>query len=131
MIEANHVVPYTSRRSSPIIACACDQMARTSYERRRARAMTLLMRYAGLRISDVVTLSRDHIRGMRLGKARDQEPSNDSSGTAERRDRGTGSAASRKAPPAKIDDSFEDTANLRSLVKGAWRTMAAVFRQAG
>jgi len=25
----------------------------------------------------------------------------------------------------------KDTANLRSLVKGAWRTMAAVFKQAG
>jgi integrase len=25
----------------------------------------------------------------------------------------------------------KDAANLRSLVKGAWRTMAAVFRQAG
>jgi hypothetical protein len=35
---------------------------------RRARAMTLLMRYAGLRISNVVTLSRDHVRGTRLEK---------------------------------------------------------------
>jgi hypothetical protein len=25
----------------------------------------------------------------------------------------------------------KDTANLRSLVKGAWRTMAAVFKHAG
>ena len=30
--------------------------------------MTLLMRHAGLRISDVVTLSREHIRGNRLEK---------------------------------------------------------------
>jgi integrase len=67
MIEANHVVPYTKQEVIAIIA-ACDQMGRTSYERRRARAMTLLMRYAGLRISDVVTLSRDHIRGTRLEK---------------------------------------------------------------
>jgi hypothetical protein len=47
-----------------------DQIGRTSYERRRALAMMLLMRYAGLRISDVVTLSRDHIRGVRLESAR-------------------------------------------------------------
>jgi hypothetical protein len=30
--------------------------------------MVLLMRYAGLRVSDVVTLSRDHIKGVRLEK---------------------------------------------------------------
>ena len=67
MTEANNVVPYTKQEIIAIIA-ACDQIGRTSYERRRARAMTLLMRYAGLRISDVVTLSRDHIRGTRLEK---------------------------------------------------------------
>jgi hypothetical protein len=38
------------------------------YERRRARAMTLLMRYAGLRISDVVTVSRERIKGNRPEK---------------------------------------------------------------
>ena len=55
MIEANSIVPYTKSEIIAIIG-ACDQIGRTSYERRRARAMTLLMRYAGLRISDVVTL---------------------------------------------------------------------------
>ena len=44
------------------IIAACDQVGRNSYERRRARAMVLLMRFAGLRISDVVTLSRDTSR---------------------------------------------------------------------
>jgi integrase len=34
---------------------------RTAYERLRARAMVLLMRYYGLRISDVATLKRDHV----------------------------------------------------------------------
>lgn len=68
MIEANNIVPYTTQEVIAIIA-ACDRIGRTSYERRRARAMTLLMRYAGLRISDVVTLSRDHIRGTRLESA--------------------------------------------------------------
>ena len=67
MQEANDVVPYTRNEIVKIIA-ACDQIGRSSYERRRARAMTLLMRHAGLRISDVVTLSREHIRGNRLGK---------------------------------------------------------------
>lgn len=67
MIEANDVVPYTQSEIVKIIA-ACDQVGRNSYERRRARAMVLLMRFAGLRISDVVILSRDHIRGTRLEK---------------------------------------------------------------
>jgi len=62
MIEANNIVPYTKPEIIAIIA-ACDRIGKNSYERRRARAMTLLMRYAGLRISDVVTLARDHIRG--------------------------------------------------------------------
>ena len=38
-------------------------------------------------------------------------------------------------PKGAADDNrrffSKDAANLRSLVKGAWRTMAAVFRQAG
>src|ERR1700687_455454 len=67
MIEANDIVPYTQNEIVRIIA-ACDQVGRSSYERRRARAMTLLMRYAGLRISDVVTLSREHIQGLYLAK---------------------------------------------------------------
>jgi len=131
MIEANHVVPYTKQEVIAIIA-ACDQIGRTSYERRRARAMTLLMRYAGLRISDVVTLSRDHIRGMRLEKRaiknhrmiRVELPS----AVIEALDvlpHPKGTAGDNRRFFSK------DTANLRSLVKGAWRTMAAVFRQAG
>jgi len=55
------VVPYTREEIVRIIA-ACDQMGRTSYERLRARAMVLVMRYTGLRISDVVTLSREHVQ---------------------------------------------------------------------
>ena len=62
MIEANDVVPYTQSEIVKIIA-ACDQVGRSSYERRRARTMALLLRFAGLRISDVVTLSRDHPGG--------------------------------------------------------------------
>jgi hypothetical protein len=45
-----------------------DEFGKYSYERRRARAMTLMMRYARLRISDVVTLAREHIKGQYLVK---------------------------------------------------------------
>jgi site-specific recombinase XerD len=131
MIEANNIVPYTKQEIIAIIA-ACDQIGRTSYERRRARAMTLLMRYAGLRISDVVTLSRDHIRGTRLEKRaiknhqmiRVELP-------------GAVIEALEVLPHPKAAAAgnrrffSKDSAILRSQVKGAWRTMAAVFKQAG
>jgi len=61
------VEPFTSAEIVCTIA-ACAQIGRSSYERLRARAMVLLMRFAGLRISDVVTLSRDHIKGSHLEK---------------------------------------------------------------
>ncbi|MDE3160717.1 MAG: tyrosine-type recombinase/integrase, partial [Acidobacteriota bacterium] len=53
--------PYEPREVASIIA-ACDQMGRGAYERLRARAMILVLRYTGLRISDVATLERDRIR---------------------------------------------------------------------
>jgi integrase len=67
VIDAFLVGLYTRNDIVKIIA-ACEEFGRTSYERRRAHAMVLLMRYAGLRISDVVTLSRYHIKGNRLEK---------------------------------------------------------------
>src|SRR5579862_2779479 len=65
LIEANNVVPFTQEEIVRILA-ACDQIGRGSYERLRARARALLMRFAGLRISDVETLSRDHVKGTLL-----------------------------------------------------------------
>ena len=90
------------------------------------------MRYAGLRISDVVTLSRDHVRGTRLEKRaiknkrmiRVELPSAVIE-ALEVLPQPKGAAADNRRYFAK------DTATLRSLVKGAWRTMAAVFKQAG
>ena len=61
------IVPYTPDDVAKILA-ACNAIGRASYERRRARAMVLLMRFAGLRISDVVTLSREHTVGRYLIK---------------------------------------------------------------
>ncbi|MBL8215825.1 MAG: tyrosine-type recombinase/integrase [Bryobacterales bacterium] len=53
--------PYTAEEVARIIA-ACDTFGKVDYERRRARAMILLMRYYGLRVSDVATLERDRVR---------------------------------------------------------------------
>ena len=56
--------PFTAEEISKIIV-ACDTFGRAPYERLRARAMILLMRYYGLRVSDVATLKRDRIRNGR------------------------------------------------------------------
>jgi integrase len=53
--------PYTRNEVIKILA-ACDQMGRGPYERLRAKAMVLLLRYTALRISDVATLARDRVR---------------------------------------------------------------------
>jgi site-specific recombinase XerD len=59
-ITPNEVEPYTPAEMQKIIA-ACGEFGRTEYERPRARAMILLMRYTALRIGDVAMLARDRI----------------------------------------------------------------------
>ena len=54
--------PYTRAEIIKIIA-ACDTFGKRPYERLRAKAMILLMRYYALRVSDVATLRRDRIQG--------------------------------------------------------------------
>ena len=54
--------PYEPNEITRMIA-ACDGIGRAAYERLRARAMVLMLRYTALRISDVATLKRDRIRG--------------------------------------------------------------------
>lgn len=59
-LQPNDVEPYTPIEVESIIA-ACKEFGRTEYERLRARAMILTMRYTALRIGDVAMLSRDRI----------------------------------------------------------------------
>jgi site-specific recombinase XerD len=54
--------PYSPQEVAKIIA-ACDVIGRGPYERLRARAVVLLLRYTALRISDVATLERNRVRG--------------------------------------------------------------------
>jgi site-specific recombinase XerD len=54
--------PYTQAEIIAILAAA-DTFGLYPYERLRARAMLLLLRYYGLRISDVATLRKDSVRG--------------------------------------------------------------------
>jgi integrase len=53
--------PYSRAEVIRILA-ACDIMGNYPYERLRARAMILLLRYTALRIGDVAMMSRDRIR---------------------------------------------------------------------
>jgi site-specific recombinase XerD len=61
-IKPEEVVPYKQSEVAKIIG-ACEAVGRGPYERLRARAMVLLLRYTGLRISDVATLARDRVQG--------------------------------------------------------------------
>jgi integrase len=61
-IRPEEIVPYSQAEVSKILA-ACDAIGRGPYERLRARAMVLLLRYTGLRISDVATLERGRVQG--------------------------------------------------------------------
>lgn len=60
-IKPTEVVPYTREEVVKILA-ACDTIGRTSYERLRARATILLLRYTALRIADVALLEKDRVR---------------------------------------------------------------------
>lgn len=64
-IKPAEVVPYTTEEIARILG-ACDFIGRADYERRRARAMVLLLHHTALRISDVATLARDRVRDGQL-----------------------------------------------------------------
>jgi integrase len=100
--------------------------------RLRARAMVLLMRYTGMRISDVVTLSRDHIKGIYLEK---RAVKNHRQIRVELPIEVLKVLECLPHPKAAAQDSklffSGGNASLRSLVKGAERTMAAVFKRSG
>ncbi len=60
-VKPEPIEPYTQEEMGAMLA-ACGEFGRTTYERLRARVMLLLLRYTGLRISDVATLERRRVR---------------------------------------------------------------------
>lgn len=60
MEAPNNVVPYTPKEIQRIIA-ATQEFGRNQYERKRAKAIILVLRFTALRISDVAVLRRDRI----------------------------------------------------------------------
>ena len=63
--KPKEIRPYTHLEIVKIIA-ACDTFGKSSYERRRARAMILLQRNYALRVSDVATLRKNRIDGEQI-----------------------------------------------------------------
>lgn len=59
-IKPNDVEPFSKAEVSAIIK-ACDAIGRGPYERLRARAMILTLRYTALRIGDVALLERNRL----------------------------------------------------------------------
>jgi site-specific recombinase XerD len=59
-IRPNDVEPFTPAEVVKIIQ-ACDLIGKTPYERLRARAMVLALRYTAVRLGDVAMLARDRI----------------------------------------------------------------------
>jgi site-specific recombinase XerD len=59
-IKSNDVEPFSTGEVAAIIN-ACDGIGLGPYERLRARAMILTLRYTALRIGDVALLARDRI----------------------------------------------------------------------
>jgi integrase/recombinase XerC len=60
-LKPNDVEPY-SREEVVRILAACEDIGRGPYERLRARAIMLLLRYTALRIGDVATLEKARVR---------------------------------------------------------------------
>ncbi len=57
----NEVEPYTPQQVAAMLA-ASETIGQSDYERRRALALVLLLRYSGLRVTDAYTLASDRIR---------------------------------------------------------------------
>jgi integrase len=125
------VVPYEPNEITRILA-ASDEIGQSSYERQRARAMLLLMRYTGLRISDVATFAKDRIRN----------------GQIFLRTKKTGGLVFLPLPPAlkkELDALpiprgagahpryyfWSEVGSRRGMVSMAERSMRAVFRRSG
>lgn len=124
--EGEEIVPYTRHEVAKMIS-ACDGVGKCSYERLRARAMVLLLRFSGMRISDVVTLSRDHIKGNYIVK---RAIKNNALLRIEIPVIVMQALEALPHPKAAARESrmyFAGQGNLRSLVKGAERLLWSVF----
>jgi site-specific recombinase XerD len=130
-IKPSPVEPYTPGEMGRIIA-ACDAVGRGGYERQRARAMVLLLRHTGLRVSDVAMLGRDRVRDGQILLHTQK-----TGGTVYLPIPAELEAALDALPPprgAGADPRFffwNGVTSRRAVVGIAERTLAAVFKRSG
>ncbi|MEX2264555.1 MAG: tyrosine-type recombinase/integrase [Bryobacteraceae bacterium] len=123
--------PYTANEIISIIA-ACDTFGRKAYERTRARAMVLMLRYAALRVSDLATLKRSSVRGGRIvvSTMKTGAPINLPVPAELQR------ALDMVPLPQGADGNCEyffwsGQGSTRAVIRGVTRTLGAVFRKSG
>ena len=130
LLEANDVEPFTQEEIARMIA-ACDFIGRSSYERLRARAILLVLRYAAPRIGDVATLGQEHIKGNYLLKRAIKNRRMIRVKLPPEVLQALDIVPHPKAAPRESTLFFGGgKSSVRSLIKGAQRTLAAVFRLA-
>jgi integrase len=130
-IKPSDKEPY-SRQDIIKILSACDIFGQRAYERLRARAMTLLLRYTALRISDVALLARDRIRNceiylrtMKSGKVVKLPLHPELKAALDGLPELKGSSGESRY------FFWSGNGTVRSMVRDATRTMAAVFKASG
>jgi site-specific recombinase XerD len=123
--------PYSSNEIIKILA-ACDAIGQRPYERLRARAMVLLLRYTALRIGDVALLAKDrvrrgeiYLRTMKNGKVVKLPVPSDLQEALEALPEPSGAKGESKY------FFWSGNGTERSMVRDATRTMAAVFKASG
>jgi site-specific recombinase XerD len=120
--------PYEPNDIIKILA-ACDGIGQRPYERLRARAMTLLLRYTALRIGDVATFAKDRIRNgevylrtMKNGKVVKLPVHRELQAALSALPEPIGSAGESKYL------FWSGNGTKRSMIRDATRTMATVFK---
>ena len=130
-VKPEPIEPYTTEEVGAMLI-ASDEFGRTSYERLRARAMLLLLRYTGLRISDVATLERGRLRDGNILLHTEKTgglillPIPDELGVALER-----LPTPRRATVGCRYFFWNGVTSRRSVVGIAERTLAAVFEKSG
>lgn len=128
---ARQVEPFTPAQIQALLD-ACEGFGRRPYERLRARAMVLVLRHTGLRISDVVTMRPDRVTAdgriflyTRKTGGRVYIPVPDEV------------LAALEALPAPAGDAaatgyfWNGRGSRKAAIGGAQRTLARLFRRAG
>ena len=130
-IKPTEKEPYQADEIIKILT-ACDFIGQRPYERLRARAMILLLRYTALRISDVATLTKGrvrdgeiHVRTLKNGKVVKLPVHSQLQAALDVLPEPLGSNGNSKY------FFWSGNGTKRSMIRDATRTLAAVFKASG